>query len=55
VLRMTVDRRGVRAWDTVEAQMDDAGTPTPRWNALTPCGWRGESTVMRCQAPPPVR
>lgn len=55
VLRMTVDRRGVRAWDTVEAQMDDAGTPTPRWDRDTPCGWRGESTVKRCQAPPPER
>ena len=53
VLRMTVDRRGVRAWDTVEAQMDDAGTPAPRWDRYTPCGWRGETTVMRCQAPPP--
>lgn len=55
VLRMAVDRRGVRSWDTVEAEMDDAGTPTPRWDRLTPCGWRGEPTVMRCQAPPPER
>lgn len=53
VLRMAVDRRGVQSWDTVEAEMDDAGTPTPRWDRLTPCGWRGEPTVMRCQAPPP--
>ncbi|WP_338414171.1 CapA family protein [uncultured Sphaerotilus sp.] len=55
VLRMTVDRRGVRAWDTVEAQMDDAGTPTPRWDRETPCGRRGASTAKRCQAPPPER
>jgi len=55
VLRLTVDRRGVRTWDTVEAQMDDAGTPAPRWGRDTPCGQRGASTVMRCQAPVPGR
>lgn len=55
VLRLTLDRRGVRSWDTVEAHMDDAGTPTPRWDAYTPCGWRGEDTVMRCRAPAPGR
>jgi poly-gamma-glutamate capsule biosynthesis protein CapA/YwtB (metallophosphatase superfamily) len=29
LLRMTVDRRGVRDWDIVEAQIDEAGTPHP--------------------------
>jgi poly-gamma-glutamate synthesis protein (capsule biosynthesis protein) len=55
VLRLTLDRRGVRAWDTVEAHMDDAGTPTPRWDAYTPCGQRGTATVMRCRAVRPAR
>lgn len=50
VLRLTLDRRGVRHWQTLQARMDDAGTPTPEPDALTPCGWRGQPVVMRCSA-----
>lgn len=50
VLRLTLDRRGVRAWDTVEARIDAQGTPHPALQAWTPCGRRGEPTVQRCQA-----
>lgn len=52
LLRMTVDRRGVANWDTVEARIDEAGTPHPAPQALTPCGRRGEPRVLACRASP---
>jgi poly-gamma-glutamate synthesis protein (capsule biosynthesis protein) len=50
MLRLTLDRHGVRAWDTVEARIDAQGTPHPAPQAWTPCGRRGEPTVGHCQA-----
>jgi len=38
VLRVTLDKRRLLAWDTRLAQMDDEGTPHPQPGALTPCG-----------------
>lgn len=52
VLRMTVDRQGVASWDTVEARIDEAGTPHPAPQALTPCGRRGEPRVLACRPAP---
>ena len=40
LLRLTLDRRGLVAWDTLAAQIDDEGTPHPVADALTPCGSR---------------
>lgn len=51
VLRITLDQRGVVAWDTLEAHMDDAGTPSPRTGARTPCGRRGSAKIELCPAP----
>jgi poly-gamma-glutamate capsule biosynthesis protein CapA/YwtB (metallophosphatase superfamily) len=51
VLRMRVDRRGVVAWDTLEAHMDEAGTPHPAPGAETPCWKRGDSRVGSCRNP----
>jgi poly-gamma-glutamate synthesis protein (capsule biosynthesis protein) len=51
VLRMRVDRRGVVAWDTLEAHMDEAGTPHPAHGAETPCWKRGDSRVGSCRNP----
>ena len=42
LLRLTVDRSGLLAWETVVAQMDDDGTPHPQPGALSPCGAAGE-------------
>jgi len=40
LLRLTLDRGGVLAWDTLAAQMDEEGTPYPVSGAFTPCGTR---------------
>lgn len=48
LLRVTLDRRGVVAWDTLAAQMDDEGTPHPVPGARTPCGQGGDAIVRLC-------
>lgn len=54
LLRLTLDRRGLVAWDTLAAQMDDEGTPHPVPGALTPCGAAGQARragVAQCVNP----
>ena len=51
VLRMHVDHTNVVAWDTLEAHMDEAGTPHPAPGAETPCWKRGDTHVSRCRNP----
>ena len=51
LLRLSVDRHGLVAWDTLAAQIDDAGTPHPLPGALTPCGRKGDNAVMTCRNP----
>ena len=51
VLRLHVDRKGVVAWNTLEAHMDEAGTPHPAPGAETPCWKRGDSRVGSCRNP----
>jgi len=48
LLRVTVDRSGLIAWDTLAADMDDAGTPHPAPGAQTPCGKAGDEAVRMC-------
>lgn len=48
LLRMTLTREGVQAWDTVEARQDKVGTPHRVSGAVTPCGRAGDSTVRTC-------
>ena len=55
LLRLVVDRRGVVAWDTVEARVDDDGTPHPVPGVSTPCGRRGEPQVLSCNGSDPGR
>jgi poly-gamma-glutamate synthesis protein (capsule biosynthesis protein) len=38
LLRLTLDRKGLVAWDTLAAQMDEEGTPHPVPGERTPCG-----------------
>jgi hypothetical protein len=52
LLRLSVDRQGIVAWDTLQARMDDAGTPTPESQVATPCGRRGVPGVQTCQPRP---
>jgi len=51
LLRLTVDRSGLVAWDTLAADMDEAGTPHPSPGARTPCGRAGDVKVMECRNP----
>jgi len=43
LLRLTLDRDGVVAWDTLAAQMDDDGVPHRLPGATTPCGDRADA------------
>ena len=43
LLRLTLGRQGLIAWETVAAQMDQDGTPHPVPGALTPCGPAGQA------------
>jgi poly-gamma-glutamate capsule biosynthesis protein CapA/YwtB (metallophosphatase superfamily) len=38
VLRLTLDRKGVRSWETVVADIDDEGTPHPNLEEKSPRG-----------------
>ncbi len=49
LLRLTVDRDGVRAWDTVAAGIDSAGTPWPQHGEATPCARRGDTGIGQCR------
>ncbi|MBK8745969.1 CapA family protein [Propionivibrio sp.] len=55
LLRLTLDRQGLVAWETLAAQMDEEGTPHPVPGALTPCGkldrGAGPARVRECANP----
>ncbi len=42
LLRLTLDRKGLVAWETLAAQMDEEGTPHPMPGERTPCGPVGQ-------------
>jgi hypothetical protein len=49
LLRLTLERQGLLAWETLAAQMNEEETPHPVRGALTPCkesGWAaGEAST----------
>ncbi len=51
LLRLKLDKSGVVFWETLAAQIDDAGTPWPASGAFTPCGHAGEELVLECVNP----
>ncbi|MFZ4536404.1 CapA family protein [Propionivibrio sp.] len=55
LLRLTLDRQGLLAWETVAAQMDAEGTPYPVPGELMPCGTGGlegaSIGVLQCVTP----
>lgn len=51
LLRLEVDRRGLKAWQTRLVQIDTAGTPVPVSGAGTPCGTRGSRVIETCRNP----
>jgi poly-gamma-glutamate capsule biosynthesis protein CapA/YwtB (metallophosphatase superfamily) len=51
LLRLTLDKSGVTQWETIAAQLDDAGTPWPVSGAFTPCGRGGDAVPAQCANP----
>ncbi|BCB25458.1 hypothetical protein SKTS_03440 [Sulfurimicrobium lacus] len=51
LLRLSMDRKGLIAWDTVAARMDHEGTPHPVPGTETPCGKADETVVRVCKNP----
>ena len=51
LLRLTLGRQGLLAWETRAAQIDDEGTPHPVPGALTPCGKAGDTQPRECANP----
>ncbi len=47
VLRLTLDRNGLVAWDTLAAEMDGEGVPHRVIGAKTPCGERADARAGR--------
>lgn len=48
IVRLRLDHKGVAAFDTLQASMDEAGTPHPTPTARTPCWQRGQAQVALC-------
>ena len=51
LLRLRLDKSGVIFWETLAAQINDAGTPQPVSGAMTPCARRGETSISECPNP----
>lgn len=52
LLQLSVDKKGVRAWKTLEAHMDNDGSPIPVLSARTPCGQRADTQIHLCTTKP---
>lgn len=50
LLRMELDRHGVRAWHTVTTQIDHEGVPHPAPKVAVSCWNREQTTVVSCAA-----
>ncbi|MDB5795632.1 MAG: putative poly-gamma-glutamate biosynthesis enzyme [Noviherbaspirillum sp.] len=48
VLRLHLDRQGVRRWDTRVARLDGDGIPHPVPGSASPCGERGRPEAAMC-------
>jgi poly-gamma-glutamate synthesis protein (capsule biosynthesis protein) len=51
LLRVKLDKSGVVFWETLAAQIDDAGTPWPVAGTFTPCGRGDEEITLACRNP----
>jgi poly-gamma-glutamate capsule biosynthesis protein CapA/YwtB (metallophosphatase superfamily) len=51
LLRLTLDRQGVVAWDTLLASMDEEGVPHPLHGEASPCGKAGDEYINWCSNP----
>ncbi|OYU46511.1 MAG: poly-gamma-glutamate biosynthesis protein [Burkholderiales bacterium PBB4] len=53
VLRLQLDKAGVAAFDTVVADIDMDGIPSPQRDTTSPCWRRGEAVVGKCASATP--
>lgn len=51
ILRLKLDKSGVIFWDTLVAQIDENGTPSPVSGTFTPCGRGGDENISECLNP----
>jgi poly-gamma-glutamate synthesis protein (capsule biosynthesis protein) len=51
ILRLNIDLAGISSWDTLLAQIDEAGTPYPLSGSFSPCGRAGDEQIHACQNP----
>ena len=51
LLRLTVDKQGLVAWDTLVAQIDDDGSPHPHPGSTSPCGRADDPLIRDCRNP----
>ena len=51
LLRLTLNQRGLVAWDTRAARIDEDGTPHPQAGIATPCGQSGNPVIRECRNP----
>jgi poly-gamma-glutamate capsule biosynthesis protein CapA/YwtB (metallophosphatase superfamily) len=49
LLRLTLDKHGLLAWETLVAEIDEDGTPHPHPGIATPCGRRGDPVIRECR------
>jgi len=52
VLRLQLDEGGVAAFNTVVAQIDMDGIPSPQPGVASPCWRRGDAAVGQCARQP---
>lgn len=50
VLRVTIDKQGLRNWDTLVARTDDSGVPRRVPGAVSPCAGSSPLEVLQCKA-----
>ena len=48
LLRLTLDKQGLKEWATRTVHMDDKGTPYPRPEDRSPCGKAGDAQAALC-------
>lgn len=51
LLKLVVDRDGVKEWRTWSVDIDAEGVPTPQPSRRSPCGRRDQATIDECEGP----
>jgi poly-gamma-glutamate synthesis protein (capsule biosynthesis protein) len=48
VLKVRMDKDGMKEWETRVARLDDDGVPHPDLKASSPCGKAGDTVIAQC-------